>query len=167
MAVQNDPNLQGREFRDARRESIRKVITDNFYFEAMARDTLGTDQWNGLTPGQRSEFTSIFQDLFLDSYSRMVLDFLKKEKIEYNARESGRDKEIVKTVIHRVDDRIPVDYLVTSLNGRRWVCDVTIDGVSIVQNYRSSFSRIIRKESYNGLLKRMLLQQKAAAGKTQ
>jgi ABC-type transporter MlaC component len=38
---------------------------------------------------------------------------------------------------------------------------VAIDGVSIVQNYRKSFSRVIQQETYEGLLKKMRMQQQA------
>jgi phospholipid transport system substrate-binding protein len=164
MAIQNDPRLMGDELRSTRRDLIRKVIMKNFDFAQMAMGALGREQWGVLTGPQRVEFKSIFQDLFLDSYSRLVLDFLKKEKIEYGSEETIRDKIIVKTSIHRLGDRIPVHYQVLDLHNGWLVSDVTIDGVSIVQNYRTSFSRVIRQESYSGLLKKMRLQQKAARG---
>jgi phospholipid transport system substrate-binding protein len=44
----------------------------------------------------------------------------------------------------------------------RWlVHDVKIDGVSIVDNYRNSFTRTIKQENIDGLLKKMRLQQQA------
>ena len=161
MAIQNDPKLEGLQSRDTRRDLIKKVIIKNFDFDGMAKDTLGPREWATLSPGQRSEFTSVFQDLFVDSYSRLVLDFLKKEKIEYRGQEPDQGRMMVRTVISRADDRIPVDYL-SSRHDAWSVRDVTIDGVSIVANYRRSFSRVIKEESYGGLLKKMRLQQKAA-----
>jgi len=164
MTIQNDPKLEGLQSRGARRDLIKKVIIKNFDFDDMAKDTLEPQEWAALGPGQRSEFSTLFQDLFVDSYSRLVLDFLKKEKIEYRGQEPDQGRTVVKTVISRADNRIPVDYLSTPRVGRDgWsVRDVTIDGVSIVANYRRSFSRVIRQESYSGLLKRMRIQQKAA-----
>ena len=161
MAIQNDPKLAGLQSRDTRRDLIKKVIIKNFDFAGMAKDTLGPGEWATLSPGQRSEFASVFQDLFVDSYSRLVLDFLKKEKIEYRGQEPDQGRMMVRTVISRAEDRIPVDYL-SSRHDAWSVRDVTIDGVSIVANYRRSFSRVIKEESYGGLLKKMRLQQKAA-----
>jgi ABC-type transporter MlaC component len=43
------------------------------------------------------------------------------------------------------------------------VHDVRIDGVSIVDNYRKSFARVIKRESYGALLQKMRLQQRAIA----
>ncbi len=66
---------------------------------------------------------------------------------------------MVKTTIVRVNEEIPVDYFLR-LTDRKWLVeDVAIDGVSIVQNYQKSFSRVIRQESYDGLLRKMRLQQ--------
>jgi len=163
VKIQNSPGLAGNEMRNTRRELIRKVISKNFDFGEMAMEALGPEQWKVLTGPQRSEFRSVFQDLFLDSYSRLVLDFLKKERIEYSSEETSGRGKIVKTAIQRLGDRIPVHYLVAGVRDEWLVSDVTIDGVSIVQNYRKSFSRVIRQESFSGLLKKMRLQQKGTA----
>ena len=160
MAIQTDPGLQGQESRAARRAEIKKVILGNFTFDEMARDALG-QYWNALDGRRRSEFTSVFQDLFLDSYSRLVLDFLRKERIVYVGENSGQDRTAVKTRIQRTNEEIPVDYYLMQVGGGLKIRDVSIDGVSIVGNYRNSFSRIIKQESYESLLKKMKLQQQA------
>ena len=160
MTIQSDPGLQGPGSRAARRAEIKKVILGNFTFDEMARETLG-QYWNTLDGRRRSEFRSVFQDLFLDSYSRLVLDFLKKERIVYVGEDSGQGRTAVKTLIQRTNEEIPVDYYPRQGGGGLKVRDVSIDGVSIVGNYRNSFSRIIKKESYESLLKKMKLQQQA------
>jgi phospholipid transport system substrate-binding protein len=158
IAIQSDPGLQGQESRAARRVEIKKVILGNFTFDEMAREALGR-YWNTLDGSRRSEFTSVFQDLFLDSYSRLVLDFVRKEKIVYVGEDSAQSGTMVKTLMQRTNEEIPVDYYLTQVGGGLKVRDVSIDGVSIVGNYRNSFSRIIKQESYESLLKKMKLQQ--------
>ncbi len=86
-------------------------------------------------------------------------DFLRKEKIAYLEEENGQDQATVKTRIQRVNEEIPVDYFLVPARGALLVRDVSIDGVSIIQNYQKSFSRVIKQESYEGLLKKMRLQQ--------
>ena len=159
MSIQTDPKLQGPTFREQRRVAIRKVIAANFQFGVMARQTLGS-YWQKLDRRQRSEFASIFQDLFSDSYTRLVLDFLKREKIQYNEQKALAAGALVKTTIYRTGEAIPVDYLLSQVRKDWLVKDVTIDGVSIVQNYRQSFGKVIRKESFKSLLKKMRLQQR-------
>jgi phospholipid transport system substrate-binding protein len=160
MSVQTDPNLQGPESRQRRRESVEKVIEKNFDFDAMSRQALGP-AWEERSAAERSEFQSIFRALFVDSYTRLVLDFLGREKILYKAEEAVGDGYLVKTTILRANEDISADYTVAVIGDSWLVSDVAIDGVSIVQNYRKSFGRVIQKSSYSALLEKMRLQQKA------
>ena len=158
MTIQTDPQLQGQELRNTRRTAIKKIIVRNFYFESMAKEALGP-YWEERSGLERAEFKAIFQDLFQDSYSRLVLDFLGREKILYTKEDIGQDQAMVKTTILRVNEEIPVDYFLMSVEGKWLVHDVKIDGVSIVENYKKSFSRVIKQESYESLLRKMRLQQ--------
>jgi phospholipid transport system substrate-binding protein len=162
MAVQVDPQLQGNSFRGKRRELIKKIIAKNFEFDQMAEGALRS-YWKELDEKQRAAFKDIFRDLFQDSYTRLVLDFLKEEKILYNGEEAQQQGTMVKTVIFRPQEQIPVDYILTPEKARWLVRDVRIDGVSIVENYQKSFARVIKRESYDALLKKMQLQQQAIA----
>ncbi|MEN6464214.1 MAG: ABC transporter substrate-binding protein [Syntrophaceae bacterium] len=160
MAVQNDQQLQGQENRGRRRALIKKTIGQNFYFEDMARESLGP-HWEKLNAAQRKEFIGVFQDLFQDSYTKLVLDFLKKEKILYQKEEVKDGQATVNTTIARMNENIPVDYSLVLAQGKWLVRDVAIDKVSIVRNYQKSFSRTIQRESYKSLLQKMRRQQKA------
>ncbi|MBW2305632.1 MAG: ABC transporter substrate-binding protein [Deltaproteobacteria bacterium] len=160
MSIQGDPELQGHEFREVRRIAIKKVIAKNFDFDAMAEQSLGR-YWQELNGAQRTEFKGIFQDLFQDSYTRLVLDFLRQETILYTEEDINQGRAVVKTTILRTHEEIPVDYFLSLVNEEWLVHDVKIDGVSIVQNYRKSFGRVIKRESYQILLQKMRLQLQA------
>ncbi|MBF0475094.1 MAG: ABC transporter substrate-binding protein [Deltaproteobacteria bacterium] len=160
MSIQTDPQLQGPEQREQRRTATKGVIAANFDLETMAKNALD-QSWPKLTGPQRLEFKSIFQDLFLDSYTRLVLDFLKKEEIRYTKEELNQGRALVKTTIIRASDEIQVEYWVASVKQEWLVQDVTIDGISIVEKYRKSFARVIAQESYGALLQKMRTQQKA------
>ncbi len=160
MEIQNDPNLQGHNNRYKRALEIKKVIVQNFDSYAMARKSIG-GYWRNVSPGKRKTFSRVFADLFQDSYTRLVLNFLKKEQIDYLGEEINNGHAIVKTAIVRSNDRIMVDYYL-KLQKNRWVIeDVVIDGVSIVGNYSSIFKREIARNSFDSLLNKMIIQQKA------
>jgi phospholipid transport system substrate-binding protein len=160
MAIQTNPKTAGSVHREERKKAIKAVILRNFDMDRMAEDALG-DYWRKLDNNQQAEFTTVFRDLFQDSYTRLVLDFLKQERIRYSPAEPKEGEAVVSTVILRPNENIPVGYLLERMNGRWRVHDVTIDGVSIVRKYRSSFTRVIMKTSYSVLLEKMRLQQKA------
>ncbi len=156
IAIQTNPQLK--EFKNEKRVEIKKIIARNFHFDAMVKQALG-QHWQGLNEGKRSEFKVIFQDLFQESYTRLVLEFLGREKILYHQEEVRQNQARVKTAILRLNEEISVDYSLAEV-GEKWLVeDVAIDGVSIMQNYQKSFSRVIRQESIEGLLKKMRLQQ--------
>lgn len=160
MDIQTRPDLKGEVNRKERARLIQRLIADNFLSEQMARDSLGGN-WGKLSPGQRSEFQSLFIALFQDSYTRMVLNFLQQENIEYRGESLSRKGRLVKTVIMRSNEHIPVDYHAVQNGGRWMIQDVEIDGVSIVENYRKTFDRSIRAGSVDNLLQRMRVQKQA------
>jgi len=160
MAVQSDPALKGDAFVEKRKAAVQSIIAKNFDFEAMSEAALGA-HWQKLNQTQRAEFQNIFRYLFQDSYTRMVLNFLKQEKIDYLRQEVRKGHAQILTRIIRTKEEIPVEYSLSEIQNGWIVQDVKIDGVSIIENYRKAFFRIIQQQSYDALLERMRLQQRA------
>jgi phospholipid transport system substrate-binding protein len=162
MEIQTREDLAGDDQRQERARLIRALIADNFLSEEMGRESI-KEHWDNLSPKQRSEFLSLFAVLFQDSYIRLVLNFLQKEAIEYRAESPDNKGKVVPTVILRANEHIPVDYHMLQKGGRWMIRDVDIDGVSIVENYRNTFRRVILSGSFDTLLQKMRLQSQATA----
>ena len=156
MALQNDPAQSNQ----TRSQAIHKIIERNFDFALMAKDSLGPAH-ERLSGAQRQQFTQTFSYLFQDSYARLVLNFLKKENIQYGRELPEGDKARVDTAIVRTNEKIPVTYLMhTAPQG--WILyDVMVDGVSILQNYKTQFAQVIRTKSFEFLLNKMQEQRRA------
>jgi phospholipid transport system substrate-binding protein len=156
MSLQNDPAQSTQ----ARSQAIHKIIERNFDFALMAKDSLGPT-YEHLSGPQRQAFTQTFSYLFQDSYTRLVLNFLKKENIQYGRELPQGDKARVETAIVRTNENIPVTYLMhTAPQG--WILyDVMVDGVSILQNYKTQFAQVIRTKSFEFLLNKMQEQRRA------
>ncbi|MGB7912239.1 MAG: ABC transporter substrate-binding protein [Desulfobaccales bacterium] len=157
MAIQNNPAPDTQ----ARTRAIHQIIEQNFDFPMMAKDTLGAT-YGQLSAGQRQQFNNTFDYLFEDSYTRMVLNFLKQQNIKYGQeRQESGGKARLDTTLVRANDIIPVTYLMHSAP-RGWLLyDVAVDGVSILENYRDEFGRVIRTKSFDYLLQRMEEQRRA------
>lgn len=160
MDITSRPDLQGKEHRKERFEAIKQLISKHFLTEKMASDSL-KQHWDSLSSEQRAEFAEIFSDLFQNSYTTMVVNFLERETIEYREEHSVSEKVEVETVILRANEHIPVDYHLLNVEGAWLIEDVEIDGVSIVRNYQNAFHRVIVNESYEGLLRKMQIQRAA------
>jgi phospholipid transport system substrate-binding protein len=126
----------------------------------MARESV-KDYWDKLSQEQRQEFASLFIDLFQDSYTRLVLNYLRQETIEYRGEQPERQGVRLQTKLVRINEHIPVDYYLVQKDGRWFIQDVVIDGVSIVGNYQNQFRRVILTQSFDELVKKMRLQSQA------
>ena len=90
MGIQTDAGLQGSQHRKERAELIRKLISKNFNSPEMAKESM-QEYWGRLSASQRDRYRTLLTGIFIDSYTRQVLDFLKQEKIQYPG-ESPRGK---------------------------------------------------------------------------
>ena len=160
MEIQTRPDLQGDAHRKERARLIHQLIGDSFLSGDMARESL-KGHWDKFSQNQRTEFQTLFTKLFQDSYTRMVLNFLQKENIEYPGESNEAKGVRVKTVIMRSNEHIPVNYDLVQKSGRWLIRDVEIDGVSIVENYSNSFYKAIQKGSVEGFLQKLRIQNQA------
>jgi phospholipid transport system substrate-binding protein len=118
----------------------------------MARRSLGPE-WRRLRPSQQQQFVELFTDLLRDAYVADIESY-KGEKVIYT-RETQEDQyAVVQTILRSAaGTEYSVDYRLY-LVGKEWkVYDVVIENVSIVNNYRSQFARVINKSSYEGLIR--------------
>jgi len=126
-------------------------------FDELSRRALA-NHWEGLSEGQRQEFVSLLSRLVERSYQRNLestLDFA----IRYESEIAKQDGVVVRTVARsRKNRRAPelsIDYTMLADGGEYRVFDVTTDGVSLVENYRRQFDKIIKKDGWDALLAKM------------
>lgn len=156
MRIQNDPAAS----EQTRKEAIRRIIQKNFDFDQMSKDSLGAT-YNRLSSSQRQEFKKIFSALFQDSYTRLVLNFLKQETVDYRKEDINGSKARLDTTLLRKNETIPVDYLMHQ-EGSGWILyDVIVDSVSILENYRRQFARVISTNSFDYLMDKLRTQYRA------
>ncbi|MFZ5453616.1 MAG: MlaC/ttg2D family ABC transporter substrate-binding protein [Thermodesulfobacteriota bacterium] len=152
--ILNDPSLKAPAMKQQRRHRVKQAVDRRFDYEEMARRSLGRS-WRSLSASQRREFVRLFGELLEASYSDKIMNY-SGEKVQYDkALMDGPDYAEVRTVLLRKNDRIPMSYRLI-LKPQGWmVYDVVIEGVSMVGNYRSQFSQVIRESSYKELVRRL------------
>jgi phospholipid transport system substrate-binding protein len=136
-----------------RRKLLREVIDARFSYEQMSMRSLAQD-WNDRTPDEKKQFVDLFGKLLESSYASKIESY-RDEKINYKDEEIKDGYAMIKTEIVRKSDTIPVDYKLVNVNGKWLIYDFIIEGVSMIRNYRSQFSKIIQKETYSGLVKKL------------
>jgi len=125
-----------------------------FDYSAMTKSSLGRF-WQLASSEQQKQLTTEFKKLLIKTYGTALLGMSDKLSIEYPSYRyaSGDTRVIVPTRMQlHGGPTVPVNYRAV-LNNDAWkVTDITIDGISLVTNYRSSFAREIQlgsRESKN------------------
>jgi phospholipid transport system substrate-binding protein len=143
---------------DARNSEVRKTVDQFLDFEELAKRALNR-HWDTLTPKQRTEFVTTLRDLVDRNYLKQIhgkpdydLKFDKETKdgneAEVHATLStttNKGKKVAVELVHKM-----------VYKGGHWVVyDVVTDDQSLLENYRAEFNKIIEKDGFEALLKRM------------
>ena len=153
--VLEDPETEGN--LPERLTAIRRVVHQNFDFRRSAQLALGP-AWEARTPAEQDEFARLFGTLLERAYILGIVSRAGGGGVNVNYVDEAADGDWVTvktTVLSRDGDLTPYTYWMTKLNDRWAVCDVVIDGFSVVANYRSQFTRILQTASFSDLLQRM------------
>jgi phospholipid transport system substrate-binding protein len=143
--------------RDGRNSEVRKVVGQFLDFEELSRRSLAR-HWDTLTPNQRKEFVSTLRDLVESNYIKQIhgqADYdLKFEKETKEGNEATVGATLATTSKGKKVN-VALEYKMVWKNGHWVVYDVITDEQSLLENYRAEFNKIISKDGFDALLKRM------------
>lgn len=132
---------------------VNRIVLPNFDFELMSRWVLGR-AWQQATPEQRRQFTEEFRTLLVRTYAKALLEYANETiQILPQAGAAAGDETTVKTEVRpKTGQPIQINYNM-HLGNEGWkVYDVTVDGVSLVTSYRSTFTTQIRTSGMDAVI---------------
>ena len=144
--------------------ALEKIIGERFDYEEMGKRVLGRE-WKKLDGVQQKEFVGLFRKFLLSIYTGNVGSY-SGEQVEYiKERRKGKFSEVQTKIISKKLE-IPIAYRLLKKSSRWWIYDVVIDGISLVRNFHSQFSRIIKAKGFSGLLDKLRIktEKKSKAG---
>jgi len=154
LSIITNPALKPSSKTAEREKLIRQAVDERFDWEEMARRALAT-HWAKRTLEERKEFVRLFADLLERTYKKKVEDY-SGEKVLYEGETKDGDYATVKVkIVSKKNKDIPVEYRLKKEGNDWFVYDVSIEGVSLVNNYRTQFNSIIVQSSYENLIKRL------------
>ena len=159
IKVLEDPEMAKEARMVERRTVIRRVANDIFDFTETTRRSLGP-HWHARTPQEREEVTRLYADLLERSYIGKI-EMYSGEKIQFLGDTIDGDQATVRTrLVTKQGMDIPVDYRMHRVAGDRWLTyDVSIEGVSLVANYRAQFNKIIQTSGYASLVNKLIAKE--------
>jgi phospholipid transport system substrate-binding protein len=154
LSIVSDPALKDPSKVKERRNLIRSAVDERFDWEEMARRSLAR-HWDQRTAEEKKEFVGLFADLLERTYMGKVEDY-SGEKVRYEGETTEGDYAVVKIkIVTKKNKDILVDYRLKKRGNDWFVYDVSIEGVSLVNNYRTQFNSIILQSSYENLIKKL------------
>lgn len=153
LAVLADPSTQGKEQRQQQLERMWKIILPRFDTAEIAQRSLGV-HWRTLTEDQRKEFVRLYTQLVKKNYGSTLERYTRDAQFFFDREDLDGNQAEVHTRIMAPSQEQPFSVVYRlHRTGDEWLIhDVVAENVSLVQNYRNQFSRIIDKSSSTGLI---------------
>jgi phospholipid transport system substrate-binding protein len=153
LRILADKDLKQPSKANERRQLLEKVVGERFDYPEMSRRSLGAP-WANLAEKDKQEFISLFQTLLVNTYADKIESY-SGEGVQYVNERNEKEYAEVRTKVLTGKTEIPLDYRLLH-KGSDWrVYDVVVDGVSLVNNYRGQFSKILRNGSYADLVEQL------------
>ena len=136
---------------------VDRHILPYFDFERMSRLVLGKKRWNSSSPEQRERFVAAFRSLLVRTYAELLRDYQGQPLTYLDAVPLKREDEIYIPVQIELSggQTARIGYAMQG-TGTDWkIFDVTVDGVRLLKNYRSSFRSEIARHGVDGLIARL------------
>jgi len=155
LAIITDPALKGSSHDKEKRLLIRKAVDRRFDWEEMSRRSLAR-HWSRRTEEEKKEFVELFGRLLDRTYLDKVEGY-SGEKVEYVGESIDGEYGIVDVkILTSKNEEISVQYRLRNKSGTLWmVYDISVAGVSLVNNYRSQFNSILSRNPYSSLVERL------------
>lgn len=135
-------------------DRLRQIVYPLFDFNEMAMRSLGGN-WRRLNPEQRKEFVSTFTALLEKTYADQI-DLYEGQKVLFTGENiDGNYAQVDSRIIDKNGQNYSVVYRLHRVDGKWRIYDVLAENISVVNNYRSQFNRVIARSSFEELLRIM------------
>jgi phospholipid transport system substrate-binding protein len=140
-------------------------VLPHFDFARMTQLAVGK-YWRQATPEQQQALVNEFKTLLVRTYSTALTQY-RNQTIEYKPfkMQPGETDVVVKTqVLQPGGQPVPIDYSMSKTAAGWKVYDISVDGISLVVNYRPTFGSEIRNNGIEGLIKMLSTKNNAVRG---
>jgi phospholipid transport system substrate-binding protein len=137
-----------------RREQIKQILFTRFDFSEMARRALGS-HWRRRSANEQEEFVQLFTELLERQYADTIESYTDEKIVYVGERTDGSFAEVNSKIFTIKGQEFSINYK-AQLVGQDWrVYDVIAEDISMINNFRSQFNRVISGSSYEELVRRL------------
>lgn len=145
--------------------AVERYLLPNVDVNGMSRSVLGRQAWNKASPAERQEFTSAFTQLVIRTYASPLAEYTDEtvKFLPLRGDANGHFVRVNSIIMRSSGQRIPLSYsLVSKSNGWK-IYDLSVEGVSLLQSFRSQFGQILQNSSMQELISQMRKNSKIKA----
>lgn len=137
---------------------VNRYIIPHVDVYGMSRSVLGRDVWRKASASQRRRFTKNFTSLVVRTYSGALRDYTS-EKVKFLRVRGGfagkRFVTVRSFILRPSGQNIPISYSMVNKKGRWKVYDMAVEGVSLLQSYKSQFNQYLKGRSLDQLIQKL------------
>lgn len=147
---------------DALYAMVDKVVVPHFDFPLMSRLVLGR-AWEEAAEAQQARFLSGFKTLLIKTYSNALLQY-SNQTVSFDPAQPGKKptRASVKSTIQSPGEKpVFMFYRMRNKDGQWLVYDVVVDNISLITNYRGTYTAEVKRNGLDSLIQK--LEEQAAS----
>ncbi len=129
-----------------------EVISPSLNFEIISQKVMG-EYWEECLYEEKCEFVELFTGHLKNSYIKKVNPLFGKKIISLREKQFNNFAKVQTIILAKFGKEISTDFYLLFENGEWKICDISVDGVSLVNNYRSQIANTLDRTSYEELLR--------------
>lgn len=127
----------------------------------MSRSVLGRQAWMKASEAQRAQFSQAFTRLVIRTYSSPLAQY-SDESVQFlpvRGSLNSRFMRVNSLIVRSEGQNIPLTYSLVDKNGQWKIYDISVEGVSLLQSFRSQFAQVLQNSSIDEVIKQMQQKQ--------
>jgi phospholipid transport system substrate-binding protein len=154
IGIVGNPKLKGPENAAERKRLIRQAVDERFDWEEMSRRTLAR-HWRDRTEEEKKEFIDLYGKLLEQTYLDKVEGYSGEKVLYESERVDGKYADVTVKIMTKQETVILTEYRLKAKGDNWLVYDISVEGVSLINNYRNQFNSIIGSSSFKELIKKL------------
>lgn len=137
--------------------AVESHLLPNVDLAGMSRSVLGRQAWMKATPSERTRFSQAFTRLVIRTYAAPLAEY-SDETVQFlplRGALNGKFIRVNSVIVRTEGQNIPLSYSLVSKDGKWKIYDISVEGVSLLQSFRSQFSQVLQNSNMSEVIKQM------------
>jgi phospholipid transport system substrate-binding protein len=154
-SLKNNPNIIYK--------AVQTYIVPNVDVAGMSRSVLGRQAWTKASSAEKAQFSKEFTHLVIRTYASPLAQY-SDETVQFlplRGSLNSRFMRVNSVIVRSQGQNIPLSYSLVSKNGQWKIYDLSVEGVSLLQSFRSQFAQVLQHADVSEVIRQMQQKQKA------